>query len=235
MAVKEPFKILIFSKTAGYRHESIHTGIVALESLASRSGLFITTASEDDSLFELSTLSSYRVIVLLHTSGTFLHPFQLKVFQKYVRSGGGVVSIHGAASGMPLCAWYGQLIGAHFDMHPDPEKGSLIVSNTTHPINDNERPPHDWVDEWYNFKSHPAKNTSLEILLRGDTSSFKGGKHGDDHPLAWCQEFEGGRSVYIALGHFPEAWASEWYVGFVKKGIMWAAEEQEQVEGTLSI
>jgi type 1 glutamine amidotransferase len=61
--------------------------------------------------------------------------------------------------------------------------------------------------------------------LRGDTSSFKGGKHGDDHPLAWCQEFEGGRSAYIALGHFDEAWDSEWYVDLVKRGLMWVARQ----------
>ncbi|KAH6637688.1 secreted glycosyl hydrolase [Boeremia exigua] len=230
MALKQPFNVLIFSKTAGYRHESISTGITAFRDLALQTGLFTITDSEDASLFEPSRLSHYSVIVLLHTSGTFLSASQLRAFQDFVRSGGGVLSIHGAASGMPSSSWYGKLIGAHFDMHPDAEQGSLIVSNKSHPIIDDERPPEKWMDEWYNFKSHPAANSSLQILLCGDTSSFKGGKHGDNHPLAWCQEFEGGKSVYIALGHFKEVWENTWYMGLVKRGIMWAARGALHVE-----
>src|SRR5690242_14940647 len=226
MATKEPINVLVFSKTAGYRHESISTAIAALGNLASETGLFTITASEDESLFEPSSLSNYRVVILLHTSGNFLRPSSLRAFQEHVRSGGGVLAIHGAASGMPSVGWYGKLIGAHFDMHPDAERGSLVVSDAAHSIIDNEKPPEKWMDEWYNFKSHPAQNSNLHILLKGDTSSFKGSKHGDDHPLAWCQEFEGGRSVYIALGHFGRAWDSEWYVGIVKRGIIWAAKSE---------
>ncbi|KAJ4990698.1 glycosyl hydrolase [Stagonosporopsis vannaccii] len=228
MATKEPINVLVFSKTAGYRHESIPNGITALKNLASQTGLFSITATEDESFFEPSSLTNYRVVVLLHTSGEFLRASSLQAFQKYVRSGGGVLAIHGAASGMPSVDWYGKLIGAHFDMHPDSESGSLIVSDASHPIIDGHTPPEKWMDEWYNFKSHPAHNSKLQILLKGDTSSFKGGKHGDDHPLAWCQEFEGGRSAYIALGHFDGAWDSEWYVGLAKRGIMWVAKKEAE-------
>lgn len=225
MASSVPVNVLLFSKTSGYRHDSIPTGIAFFQHLATQSDLFTITASEDASLFSTSTLSTYRVIVLLHTSGDFLQPPELEALQAFVRSGGGVLSIHGAAAGMPSSEWYGKLIGAHFDMHPDPEPGSLIVADPTHPIISNEKPPEKWMDEWYNFTSHPAENSNLRVLLRGDTSSFKGGKHGHDHPLAWCQDFEGGRSAYIALGHFDEAWESEWFVGWVKRALMWVARE----------
>lgn len=227
MAGTEPLNVLVFSKTAGYRHASIPTGITSLQRLADQTGLFTVTASEDASYFQTSKLSTFQAIVLLHTSGDFLTDDQLSVLKDYVKSGGGIVSIHGAAAGMPTSSWYGNLIGAHFDMHPDPEPGSLIVSNTSHPIIDNNSPPEKWMDEWYNFTSHPALNTNLQVLLRGDTKSFHGGKHGEDHPLAWCQEFEGGRSVYVALGHFDHAWESEWYVGLVKRGVLWVAGKEE--------
>ncbi|KAF3004835.1 hypothetical protein E8E13_004345 [Curvularia kusanoi] len=213
MAPTTPFNVLVFSKTTGYRHSSIPTGISALSRLATQTGLFTVTASEDASIFNPSSLSTFRVIILLHPSGDFLSPPELKAFQDFVRAGGGVLAIHCATAGMPSSEWYGKLVGAHFDMHPDPEPGQLIVADVEHPIIDNTKPPEKWMDEWYNFTSHPSENSSLRVLLRGDTSSFKGGKHGDDHPLAWCQEFEGGRSAYIALGHFDEAWDSEWFVG----------------------
>lgn len=79
------------------------------------------------------------------------------------------------------------------------------------------------MDEWYNFTTHPRENARLRVLLRGDPESFKGGRMGSDHPLAWCQEFEGGRVFYTALGHFEEAYADEWFMGMLERGIVWAA------------
>ncbi|KZM24971.1 uncharacterized protein EKO05_0009468 [Ascochyta rabiei] len=230
MAVTDSFNILVFSKTAGYRHASIPTGITSLKRLADETGFFTVTASEDASFFTSSILSRYRVLVLLHTSGDFLTDDQLSTLQEYVRSGGGVLAIHGSAAGMPSSSWYAKLIGAHFDMHPDPEPGSFLPipqSVSSHPIIAGHEPPKEWMDEWYNFKSHPSDNESLQILLRGDTKSFRGGKHGDDHPLAWYQEFDGGRSVYLALGHFDNAYADSWFMGTMERMLMWAAGRGE--------
>ncbi|KAJ4384474.1 hypothetical protein N0V86_000073 [Didymella sp. IMI 355093] len=181
MASQEPDNLLIFSKTTGYRHDSIAAGITALKRLTNENGNFKVTASEDASLFTPSNLSTYRVLVLLHNSGDFLSDDQLSALQGFVRSGGGVFSIHCAAAGMLSSEWYRKLIGAHFDMHPDPEPGSVVVVNGSNPINYTTNaggPPEQWKDEWYNFTSHPAENENLEILLAGDTSTFKGGKHG---------------------------------------------------------
>lgn len=231
MAASSSPNALIFSKTAGYRHSSIPTGIAAITKIFALTGLFNVTASEDaEAVFTTSGLSRFQVIILLHTSGNFLTKDQLSTLRDYVHGGGGVFALHGAAAGMPSSDWYGKLIGAHFDMHPDPEPGSLLVSQPLHSIISSHNPPGKWMDEWYNFTSHPSSNTNLQILLRGDTGSFKGGKHGDDHPLVWCQEFEGGRSVYIALGHFSEAWESEWFTKLVERGILWASGQEENIQ-----
>ena len=219
---------LIFSKTAGYRHGSISTGISAITDKLTSKGLLNTTASEDASIFTASALSHYNIVILLHTSGDFLTDDQLGALQEYMRSGGGVFAIHGAAAGVPSSDWYGNLIGAHFDMHPDPESGAVFVADPAHPIIAAQTPPKNWMDEWYNFKSHPSDNSNLQILLRGDTTNFTGGKHGDDHPLAWCQKFEGGRSAYIALGHFDEAYGDEWFMGMMERGVLWAARRDER-------
>jgi type 1 glutamine amidotransferase len=237
MASQEPDNLLVFSKTTGYRHDSIAAGITALKRLTNESGNFKVTASEDASLFTPSNLSTYRVLVLLHNSGDFLSDDQLSALQGFVRSGGGVFSIHCAAAGMLSSDWYRKLIGAHFDMHPDPESGSVVVVNGSNPINYTAKaggPPEQWKDEWYNFTSHPAENENLEILLAGDPSTFKGGKHGSNHPLAWCQEFDGGRSAYIALGHFDEAWEDKWFSGWVERGLLWAAGREAEIDKVFS-
>jgi type 1 glutamine amidotransferase len=123
-------------------------------------------------------------------------------------------------------------MSAHFDMHPPAEPGTIIPEPSAHShfiLNDCGY-RHNWNDEWYNFHSHPRKNEALQILLKGDPKSFQGGKMGDDHPLSWCQEFEGGRSWFTALGHFDEAYEDAWYVEQFWRGIAWAAGKEAAVE-----
>lgn len=229
MANDTPFRVLVFSKTAGYRHECIPTAIASLTALSKQSGFFSVTASEDATLFSASTLSQFSVIVLLHCSGDFLDAAQLDALKSYVKNGGGVVANHCAASGMPSSEWYGRLIGVQFDMHPPSEPGTVVVEGDSqdHFILNGKGGKEGRTDEWYNFKTHPRDNKNLRILLKGDTKSFKGGKMGDDHPLAWCQEFEGGRSFYTALGHFDAAYGEEWYMDQILRAILWTARRED--------
>jgi type 1 glutamine amidotransferase len=229
MPSPSPFRVLVFSKTSGYRHDSIPAGIQSIQKLAETTAYFTVTSSEDASLFTPSSLSKFSVIVLLQTIGDVFDPPQLNALKHFVQSGKGVVAIHGAAAGMPNDSWYGTLCGAHFDSHPDPEAGVVLIeeANQTHFIPSCCGGRKDWVDEWYNFHRNPRENSNLEILLRGDTKTFQGGKMGDDHPLAWAQEFEGGRSYFMALGHFDEAYGDEWYMGQILRGILWAARRED--------
>ncbi|KAG7138701.1 hypothetical protein HYQ45_004195 [Verticillium longisporum] len=120
--------ILLFSKTAAYRHTSIEPAVAALFALATTSGLFTAAHSEDaEASFAAESLRAFTAVVLLHCSGDFLTLEQLGALQAFVRRGGGVVAIHGAASGMKSSLWYGELVGAHFDMHPPPEPGTVVV------------------------------------------------------------------------------------------------------------
>ncbi|KAF2446179.1 secreted glycosyl hydrolase [Karstenula rhodostoma CBS 690.94] len=229
MATQNPFYVLIFSKTSGYRHDSIPAGIASLQQLAGQTSRFTVTASEDASAFTPDSLSKYRVIVLLQTIGNIFSQDQLDALKHFVRAGGGVVAIHGAAAGIANDAWYGKLIGAHFAQHPPHERGTVLVeeANQDHFIMNCCGGRKGWMDEWYNFHSHPRENGNLNILLRGDPRSFEGGKHGDDHPLGWCQEFEGGRVFFTALGHFEDAYRDGWFVGQIGRGILWAARQED--------
>ncbi|KAK7190028.1 glycosyl hydrolase [Paraphaeosphaeria sporulosa] len=230
METQKPFDVLVFSKTCGYRHDSIPAGVASLQCLAEQTSQFIVTASEDASTFTFDNLSNYAVIILLQTIGDIFTQDQLDALKQFVRDGGGVVAIHGAAAGMPNDAWYENLIGAHFDQHPPHEPGIVLVEdmNQDHFIMNCCGGRESWTDEFYNFTSHPRGNSNLKVLLRGDPKSFEGGKHGDDHPLAWCQEFEGGRVFFTALGHFDEAYSDEWFIEQMKRGILWAARKDNK-------
>ncbi|WYZ46825.1 hypothetical protein EsH8_IX_001050 [Colletotrichum jinshuiense] len=231
---KPPFQVLVFSKTSGYRHDCIPAAVSAIRALGARTGLFTVDASEDASAaIAPRSLATYSTVVFLHCTGVFLESDQVAALRGYVQSGGGFVGVHAAASGLRTDEWYGKLVGVHFDAHPPPEDGCCVVEDPEHFIMRHDRgkapPPaagevrKQWVDEWYNFMSHPRDNKNLHILVRGDPKSYQGGAMGDDHPLAWCQEFDGGRSFYTALGHYDEAYGDEWFMDQILKAIVWTA------------
>ncbi|KAL2159026.1 hypothetical protein VTH06DRAFT_2785 [Thermothelomyces fergusii] len=248
----DPFRVLVFSRTAAYRHQSIPAGIRALRRLAAASATgpypFAVDDGEDAAVFSPSSLAAYRVIVLLQCSGEFLDRAQLGALRGFVQAGGGIVAVHCASFAMQSSEWYGRLIGAVFDNHPEPQVGLVELLDPQHPVmsmrprahdgatdrsaqepqilpvRDQPHLKHVWRDEWYNFKAHPrATSDDLHVLLCVDETSYEGGAHGEDHPIAWCQAFDGGRCFYTALGHFDEAYEDDWFVGQLYGGILWTA------------
>ncbi len=64
-------KVLVFSKTRGYRHNSIPEGIEAIQKLGTENG-FTVTATEDSTMFVKDTLQQYAAVVFLNTTGDVL-------------------------------------------------------------------------------------------------------------------------------------------------------------------
>jgi cytochrome c len=114
---KSEMKILIFSKTAGYRHESIVAGRQALLKLAPEKG-FRADTTENAENFNEAFLKDYDAIVFLCTTGEVLNESQQEAMRGFIQAGGGFVGIHSAADTEYDWAWYGQLVGAYFNGHP---------------------------------------------------------------------------------------------------------------------
>lgn len=239
MSSSPEFHVLVFSKTTGYRHASIPAGVSALKHLAHQSSStgppysshsFSVNATEDASVFKPASLAAYRVIVLLQVSGDFLTRDQLDALKGFVRAGGGIVAVHCASTGMPSDPWYGRMIGAVFSNHPDPQPGVVTVEDRDHCIVKDTLSSSRWRwhDEWYNYRENPRLVSSdIRVLLSVDETSYEGGQHGADHPIAWCHEFEGARVFYTALGHFDEAYADETFLGQLRGAIEWTARVSE--------
>jgi type 1 glutamine amidotransferase len=233
-AEKAPFRVLVISKTCGYRHDSIPAGLAAIKAVAAQSKAFIVDESEDTERWMTPEfLREYAVVVLLQCTGNFLTSTQLDALRLFVRAGGGVVAIHGAAAGMLDDPWYGALIGAHFLSHPPPELGEVVIEHPDHDhvLKSGLVGKHDWMDEWYAFQTNPRENSNLKFLLKGAPASSSGVDMENYHPLSWCQEFEGGRSFFTALGHFPEAYADPWFTDQLRRAIVWAAWQHPQLTG----
>ncbi|MFE6968876.1 ThuA domain-containing protein [Isoptericola sp. NPDC057653] len=148
---------------------------------------------------------------------------ELAALQGYVHDGGGVVGIHAATDTMHTSGWFTQLMGggARFQNHPAQQTATMRVENAAHPSMAGV--PLDWsrFDEWYNYTLDPRGD--VQVLQTLDESTYSGGTMGSDHPIAWCQNFEGGRSWHQGAGHVDAAWTDDTFLTMVLRGIEWTS------------
>lgn len=210
--------VLIFSKTNGFRHESIPYGIEAIKKLGAANG-FDVVATEDSLAINKKNLKKFAAVVFLSPTGKVFGPEQEKAFQDYIGQGGGYVGIHAATDCEYNWPWYGKLAGAYFKNHPAQQEAKLIIVNKNHPST--EGLPDSWVrrDEWYNFRNI---NPDITVLIKIDETSYKGGENGSDHPMAWYHAYDGGRAFYTELGHTNESFSDPLYLKHVLGGIEYA-------------
>src|SRR5215217_3277723 len=110
-------RILVFTKTAGYHHESIADGKVAIQKLGIQNNFDVDTSSNAER-FSQESLQKYAAVVFLSTTGNVLNNLQEAAFERYIQAGGGYVGIHAAADCEYDWGWYGRLAGAWFLDHP---------------------------------------------------------------------------------------------------------------------
>jgi type 1 glutamine amidotransferase len=211
-------RVLVFSATAGFRHDSIPAGIAAIRELGAGNG-FAVEATEDAGALRSRNLARYRAVVFLNTTGDVLNTAQQRDVESYIRSGGGYVGVHAAADTEYDWPFYGELVGAYFASHPAVAPARILVADAAHPATRHLPAPWTRTDEWYNFRAAPQAH----VLLRLDESSYTGGVMGSEHPIAWCRQLDGGRSFYTGLGHTADAFADSDVRAHLLGGIRYAA------------
>ncbi|QGQ98964.1 carbohydrate-binding protein [Paenibacillus psychroresistens] len=219
------FKVLVFSKTAGFHHDSIPAGIAAIQALG-KANDFRVDATDDASQFSADNLAQYAAVVFLSTTGDVLDKAQQAAFQAYIESGHGYVGIHSASDTLHSWSWYGDLVGAFFTDHPAVAQATVKVADKAH--GSTADLPTIWsrIDEWYNYHHNPRG--SVHVLATVDEKSYTGGKMGFDHPISWCQKYDGGKSWYTGMGHAIESYTSDsQFQQHILGGILWAAGKVE--------
>lgn len=216
-----PASLLVFSRTVQYRHESIPAGVQALSRLAAERG-FRLRATEDASEFNDSSLAGYDAVIFLSTTGDVLDDAQQQAFERFIRAGKGFVGVHAASDTEYDWSWYGELVGAYFREHPEPQAARVVVEDAATPATVGLPNPWQRTDEWYAFRSNPRPR--VHVLLSLDETSYSpGASHmNGDHPIAWRHEYDGGRAFYTALGHTEESYADPLFIGHLAGGISWA-------------
>ena len=189
-------RVLVFTKTAGFRHGSIDEGVEMFRRLA-QEHRFAIVHSEDAHVFSGTGLEPFDAVVFLNTTGDILDGQQESAFERWLRGGGGWLGIHAASDTEYDWAFYAQVVGAFFAGHPPVQQADIIVADAAHPATSHLDSPWHRTDEWYNFRNQPE---GVRVLLRLDPSSYTGSTM-DPHPIAWCRTIDRGRALYTALGH----------------------------------
>jgi uncharacterized protein len=212
-------RLLVFSKTTGFRHESIEAGVESLREIGASAG-FTIEATEDASAFSAGNLASYDTLVFLSPSGNVFDDDQRIALEEYMRAGGGFVGIHAASTAEPSWPFYRRLVGARFTDHPEIQSATMTVEQPGHPATAHLTNTWTCVDEWYNFDEDPRPG--VNVLLSVDESTYAGGRMGEGHPIAWYHQIGAARCFYTALGHTVEAYADPTFRQHVLGGIRYA-------------
>ncbi len=222
---KKPIRVLVYSRTEGFRHDSIEKAVGVLFDIAPAEGLEVTW-TEDKSIFNKTLFDKNDVIVFLNTTGACVDPLaQQQMVTAIETQGKGYVGVHAAADTEYDWAWYGRLVGGYFKSHPHIQEAKINVVDRSHPATKHLQSTWTRKDEWYDFSALPADN--VKILLKLDTGSYTGHQMGENHPIAWCHEVGNGRAIYTGGGHTRESYDEPDFRKHLLGAIRWAAKKEQ--------
>lgn len=221
--------VLIYTKNGeGYLHDNIAASVECLKKICVANA-WTFEATDDAAVFDSADkIKTFDVLVFSNTNNeTFDNDAQRKVFQEYIRGGGAFVGIHSACGSERNWPWFWANLGGKFVRHPPLQKFDIEVINKKHVSTSHLPNIWKWEDEFYYMNE---LNPRITILLAGDLKTLKdeqrdqypGRTFGDTFPLAWYQEFDGGRQWYTALGHKIEYYNDENFIKHLEGGIRWA-------------
>ncbi len=237
---QKQFKSLLITETAGWYHESIEDGILAINELAATHN-FEVVRQQNAIKITNEGLKDIDVVIFLSTTADIFDDNEQLVFEKYIKSGKGYVGIHAASDTEYEWEWYTRLVGRMFHIHPIQQTAKLNIINHNFPGLEHFPDTLLWTDEWYEFGEE--KVSKLNYLVTVDETTFDpnvtwknrdpdangvmidrvGKGMGKFHPISWYHEFDGGRSFYTGLGHIKRVYKNQWFLDHLYGGIYYAA------------
>lgn len=254
---KKDRKLLVFSKTGGFRHASIATGKIAFTEMGKKTGAFEAVVSDDLANFEADKIKTFDGILFLSTT---MNPFapskeeagkmsddEKKAAAKreetlksnlmaFVKNGGAFIGIHAATDTFYEWEEYGKMINGFFDGHPWGAGTQVSIKvepgQEKHPLVAMfEGGNVDFKEEIYQLKA-PYDSKSVNMLLRLDPEksdmNVGGIKREDkDFGVSWVRHWDKGRVFYCSLGHNHEIYWHPKVVRHYLAGIQWALGDYE--------
>lgn len=249
---KKSRKLLIFSKTNGFRHSSIATGAASITLLGKKTGAWEAFHTEDDSYFEADKLKQFDAVIMINTTGEIFRPSnnELKKLSKeqqaialkreevlkknlvdFVKSGKGLAGTHSATDTYKNWKEYNDMMGGAFVSHPWHAKVPVQNLNPKHPLNRvfNGK-GFEITDEIYQFRNDTAKKGERKYLLalQDGWDGLKRGKRDNNFwPISWVDKYGEGRVFYCSLGHRNEIYYNPAVLEHYLSGIQYALGDLE--------
>jgi len=235
-AQAQQFRVLLYTSPDRWHDPTVPLAVLQFREMAEKHDFELTWAQVHGSgnvtnVFTDEFLANIDVIVFLHSKGADLSTEQMDAFKKFIRNGGGFVGIHGSSASRRQELWFQQLVGRVLTEHPEEQTAVLRVQDKSHPATMHLPDNWVWTEEWYSWGE--ALTSGQKILLTVDEKTYDPNRMwgdpnrstvmGDFHPIAWYQEFDGGRSFYTTLGHIPAAYNDPLFLAHIYGGIYWAA------------
>ncbi|GAB4518450.1 MAG: hypothetical protein OHK0046_26070 [Anaerolineae bacterium] len=218
--------LLVFSKTAGFRHSSIAAGNTALQAIANDEG-WTVAFTEDSTQFTAENLANYDAVIFNNTTGDILDNAQQVAFEDYIRAGGAFMGIHAATDTEYDWPFYGGLVGAYFEQHPPgTQNADLMIEDAGHSSAMGLPDPWARTDEWYKFQQNPTNVTVVmsldnESLVEDLNEPHKSTFTGQYLPMAWYHVYEGARSYYTAMGHTSSTFSEPLFRDHLTGALQW--------------
>jgi PKD repeat protein/glucose/arabinose dehydrogenase len=138
----------------------------------------------------------------------------------------------------PDWEFYTEIIGTRATGRTDVQAGTVKVADRVHDASKDL--PEYWTrsDAWYNFEANVRGDSHVlaTVVERvddlgsferqpwgGQLTGITGGTMGHDHPVAWCKDYQGGRSFYSSMGNTAASFAEPEFRSHLGGAIGWAA------------
>jgi len=228
---QEP-RILVYTRNytpdgKGYVHDNIAASVAAIRKMGEESE-FIVDASDNPADFNNANLRRYAALVFANSNNqAFSDDAQRDAFRRYIEAGGGFVGLHSASGSERDWPYFQSVLGGKFAAHPRQQAFTVRVVDPGFAAAKGLPAQFTWTDECYfldhlNPDIHPVLVTDRTKLASLEPMTIDAAKFPVDLPLAWYQEFDGGREFYLALGHNKEDYANPLLYGIIRNGILWA-------------
>ena len=213
-------RVLVFSRTTGFRHASIEIGVQTIRDLGAQHG-FGVEHTEDHKDIRARNLRRFTAVIFLNTTGHVLDGRGRRDLRSFVVSGGGWAGIHSAADTEYDWTFYTRLLAhGRFLCHPVQQPGVIVREDPDHVstrhLDKRWQVP---FEEFYSFTDNPRPYA--HVLLNIDESSYEQDPNTShlpsqeqpfpppegvtgvmgDHPMSWQRTVGQGVSWYTALGH----------------------------------
>ena len=229
---KDQRTVLIYSRTLGFRHQSIPFGVRALTLLGEKTGAYNVVATEDPAVFSPEKLSKFDAILMLSTTGDDVIPEgpAREAFEGYLKGDKGLIGIHAATDCHANWPNYLEAMGGIFDGHPWNRDSLVTLYNEepSHPICSHINTGDQIKDEIYQYKDdeHFTRD-KLRILLSLDLSGPEMNREGmkrldNDYAVSWIRKYGASRVFYSNLGHNKETFYNKMALQHFLNGIQFA-------------